>query len=157
MKKKYTLLIVLLSAAVGSYADDTKVRVVNKDGSEMTTTVAEVDRIEFKDGNVVVVPKSGSSTAFPIADIDKIELSVLTAGINEVTADGRKVKIGITSGTISLDGAAENAVAQVYDTAGKLVATARCAAGHAEISLAGRTPGVYIIKVGSFAAKFSVN
>lgn len=153
MKKKYTLLMLLLSALPsGLMAQKTDVSVLSLDGTAYTFKMSEVERIDIGAGTVGVVTTSAEYHTWQTAKIDRIALTAGGSGIREAKAAG-DIRFGVRGTTVIVTGAPDGTPVTLHDAAGRLVGSTVSRDGKAEIDASRSAAGAYVVKAGQTAQK----
>lgn len=154
MKKKYTLLMLLLSALPsGLMAQKTDVSVLSLDGTAYTFKMSEVERIDIGAGTVGVVTTSAEYHTWQTAKIDRIALTAGGSGIREAKAAVGDIRFGVRGTTVIVTGAPDGTPVTLHDAAGRLVGSTVSRDGKAEIDASRGAAGAYVVKAGQTAQK----
>lgn len=154
MNRKYTLLMVLLSALpLGLMAQKTDVSVLCLDGTAYTLKMSEVEKIEIGSGTVSVVTVTGGSRTWQTAEVDRIALTADGAGIRNAKTGSEDIRFGVSGSTVIVTGAPDGTAVELYDAAGRLAGRTVSRDGKAEIDASRGAAGTYVVKAGQKAQK----
>lgn len=157
MRKKYTLLILLLagtSMAAMAQNGGRSINVLYIDGSDHVMSMSDVERIEIGNDDINVVSKNGATKKHKKSDINGIWLNGTTSGIcNRVRHDG-DITLTVTGENITITGASPKANVSLYNTAGRSIVKSVCSDGRAIIGISNLHAGTYIVKVDGMTQKF---
>lgn len=167
MKKNTKWAIAALCAfAVGGTAQAQKQMVVKLQGSEtpLSYTLSTIGTATFLDGAISfaaplpegATPETAPTVikAFALKDIETITFTDLTSGIGGVSANTvQPFSVSVSGNLLRVKGAAAAALT-IYATTGQVVKQVPNYAG-SDVNIATLQPGVYLVKVGNQAAKFS--
>ena len=152
--KKYALSTVatILLAASSSFA--ASINVLYTDGTCHYTDKTVVERIEIGDGKVTVVTSDGESRQHLVADIERIELNSTQSGV-DAAADA-SVTVVVSRNSISISGSQALGDVALFDSAGRVVASAGARGASASLSTSHISEGVYILRVGKISQKILI-
>ena len=146
--KKYALSTVatILLAASSSFA--ASINVLYTDVTCHYTDKTVVERIEIGDGKVTVVTSDGESRQHLVADIERIELNSTQSGVS--------VTVVVSRNSISISGTEALGDVALFDSAGRIVASAVARGASASLSTSHISEGVYILRVGKISQKILI-
>lgn len=152
--KKYALSTVatILLAASSSFA--ASINVFYTDGTCYYTDKTVVERIEIGDGKVTVVTSDGESRQHLVADIERIELNSTQSGVD--AAIDASVTVVVSRNSISISGTEALGDVALFDSAGRVVASAVARGASASLSTSHISEGVYILRVGKISQKILI-
>lgn len=154
MKKKYTLLMLLLSALPSALmAQKTDVSVLSLDGTAYTFKMSEIERIEIGAGTVGVVTTSAECHTWQTAKIDRIAIGSGSSGIRNAKTGSEDIRFGVSGSTVIVTGAPDGTAVELYDAAGRLAGRTVSRDGKAEIDASRGAAGTYVVKAGQTAQK----
>ena len=141
----------LTAAALGARADYTSLMVKETVGTATTYALKNLC-ITFS-ADEMTLKNAEQTVVYPIADLYSLSFSDLPTAVESagksrtvVSLQGAKVQLDVPSGTL----------AQVFDTQGKLCATARIGQEGVPVYIGDLTPGIYILKAGQERHKILV-
>lgn len=125
-----------------------------KDGSSYELALDKVSRIDFNSTEVMLTSKGGDVKSMPYTDVGKILIGADNAGLTELIAKGEiAVWPSVTTGPISISGAATGTKVHIYDQKGMLVQSAEAADETLELDISKASPGVVIVRIGDHSVK----
>lgn len=163
--QKWTM-AALCAFAVSVSAQAQKQMVVKLQGSEtpLTYALSTISKATFLDGQISFTAADGegddSTTptvikAFALKDIETITFTDVTAGIGAVNATPtEKLSVNVSGNTLNVKGVTTPQTLTIYATTGQVVKQVTEYAGSG-VNIATLQPGIYVVKVGSQATKFS--
>ena len=153
MKKILRVFLLLMAiVAPATMSAQTYLHLDLADGHKYDCKLADSPVIKFADSRLVITV-SESATEFEIANVKKFYFNESPTGISQAAAaalqfdyaDGRVLRV---SGT-------DAAAVQLYDVAGRVVATQTVENGAAAVSVQTLPAGVYVLKVGTQSVKIT--
>lgn len=138
---------------VRMYADDTRdvLRLYTRNGKIIDFNLSQHPITTFLDDMMLV--KSGEFTAsYPLDDL--VKYTYIQDSSEDVLPTGDNISVGYEEGNIVISGLQEGTPVEIYTINGwlidKFVADGRNTIG---VSMKGRQPGLYIVKVGCITVK----
>lgn len=148
------LLLVLMVVFPSSMKAQSQLRLELNDGTSAVCLLAEKPVILFS-GTKLVLKVGEQKSQFEIEEVKKFFFEIVGTGINPVE-NAEAVRYDYTDGrNLRISGATGVAAVQLYDVAGKVVATQQVDNGAASVNLQTLPAGVYVLKVGAQSMKIS--
>lgn len=137
---KKSLILLLLSIATLSYADDAKVVIKQKSGSETALQLSAKPAITFS-GDDFVVTTDATTITLPLSDVDYYTVSEGTTGIAPVATQPQFIR-----GHVVFSGLMEDTPVYIHTLDGRVVGQQPAdASGKADVSLDSLPKGVYVV------------
>ncbi len=152
MKKQILSVVgLLLMGAATAMASNTLVLHLASGQTQRFVLLNEEPSISFN-GDNVIVKTSTSELSYAMTDVKFFNYETETTGIEGAKADGMK----IDGDRIVYDGLPAGSKVQVFDVAGHLCGSATAdEAGHAVVSIAKFSAGVYMVNANKVSTKFT--
>ncbi len=153
--KKVLLSLAVAYAAAGLAQTDSRQWVLEEPNSGTTVPIGNVGFLLSSDwqDTFTIVCKDGTT----VNNAETVNfVQVGETGINAArTATGTPQLDGSVKGRLTLTGCPAGTPVSIYDTAGRQVRRSVAANGQTVIDVSSMTPGVYILKAGDTAIKFT--
>ncbi len=155
MKIKLTLIMMLMAAATGLWAQDTQRLVVWKtNGEKIYHELTDEPETRFANGMLMLSTKK-VSISYPIAQVLRYTFEGYIPVVSVPAVKKGEVRFSQGTDEMRFDGLAGGTVLELYAPDGKLLRTQTAAEGQpAVVSLKGQSAGLYIVKVGDASYKF---
>jgi len=137
--------------AVSTYANDTRLVITQKDGSETVFLLSSHPVITFS-GKDMVITSNNTTITIPMASVVNYATNEDPASISPLSADLPEYR----NGSIVFSGLVRGAEVRVYRVDGSLVSSQQAdSSGHATVSIATLPKGVYIVRTPNSSMKIS--
>ena len=137
---KAKILMLLLMAAMASYADNAQIVIKQKNGGETTLALSTNPVIIFS-GEDMVVTTDLTAITIPLDIIDSYVVSDETTGVGSVILEPQ-----FLDGSVTFSNLADGTPVHVYSFDGRLIATFTSdSTSHATVNLKSLPKGTYII------------
>lgn len=146
MKTKNILAAMLLMACTNVMADGISYLTVAYDGSEISYSLPVVQKIYFRDGNVIVLTNDGEQS-FPITILEKMTFTETATAIEALPE--QEENMTFEDGKLHIKG---DGLLRIYSTGGQLVNIANIKEG-ANINLGNLPKGIYVVRMGDKTIK----
>lgn len=131
--------------------------VVRADGSTSEMPISKVARVDFGASAITIVPSEDGapSQAVAISDIDRINFAdIKLSQISDIDPDARlAVWPTLTSGIVYASGTDAAARVDIFDMAGRLVASAPGSPETIQLDISGCPAGHYILRAGQTSVR----
>lgn len=135
-------------ASIAMQAEDNHLYIQPNAGETMDWNIATLQKMNFKDGNVVLTTKTGTSASTPIASISRMYITTpSTQGIEHAKGglpyqwDGQRLHVEVASGTL----------VEVFNVSGSVVLRQPLTGTTVDLSHLGK--GMYIVRIDGQAFK----
>lgn len=155
MKKKLTLMALLLVFATATWAQTATQRLVvwQKSGEKVYFDLNEEPETTFEDGLLIIKTANGSSVEFHLENIVRYTYEGAHTSIDLMPAE-RSVSISNEGDAVVLKNLRDGQTVSLYATNGTLLEQRKAIGGVTlTISVSNRPAGVYIVKAGSETIK----
>ena len=156
MKRKLTLMTLLLMMVVGLWAQNTTQRLVvwQKSGEKVYFDLEEQPRTTFE-GSQLVITTSKTTVFYQLENVLRYTYEGMVTAIDGPRLKPGEIRFLQGEDKMSFDGLPDGLDISVYSLDGKLLKTLKSHGGEQTvISLAGYPTGTYIVKVGDATYKF---
>lgn len=156
MKRKLTLMTLLLMMVVGLWAQNTTQRLVvwQKSGEKVYFDLEEQPRTTFE-GSQLVITTSKTTVFYQLENVLRYTYEGTMTAIDGPSLKPGEIRFLQGEDKMSFDGLPDGLDISVYSLDGKLLKTLKSHGGEQTvISLAGYPTGTYIVKVGDATYKF---
>ena len=155
MKTKLILIMMLMEAATGLWAQDTQRLVVWKtNGEKIYHELTDEPETRFNNGMLMLATKK-VSISYPIAQVLRYTYEGRMPLVSVPTVKKGEVRFSQGTDEMRFEGLAGGTVLELYAPDGKLLRSQTAAEGQpAVVSVKGQPAGLYIVKVGDASYKF---
>jgi hypothetical protein len=161
MKRKLTFIITLAISFFLSYsiAEEQKLVVKLKNGTENEQPLSNVQKITFNAGSMTIALKNGQTGPVSLSDIQKILFSQTGTGIEDNIANNDVVNLlsvypNPVQDVLFVEGVEENTVIRVFNIKGALFQTVIAKEQVIQLNVSALQQGMYILQAGNQAIKF---
>lgn len=155
ISKLLLVLIALLAYSHLCHADDGEAVVIWQTNGQFTSYELAQKPVITYVGDSLLLTAGDANVKFPLVNIDKVTFANSTTGITHTAAETAG-DIKVTNDEVTLTGFKTGTTVFVYKTNGMLMGRYIVpASGSLQISLAGMSRGIYIIKAGMSTIKIA--
>ena len=155
MKRKLTLMTLLLMMVVGLWAQNTTQRLVvwQKSGEKVYFDLKETPETTFEDG-LLVIRSSKTTVSYQLENILRYTYEGVTPSSIDLMPSEREVIVAKDGDGVTFRNLRDGSTVSVYSANGMLVEQRTAIAGQLlTISIAQRPAGVYVVKAGKETIK----
>ncbi len=151
------LLSVALLVPVSLHAEEWGIAVIKTDGSIRQVKFSDIERIDIGQNSMNIRTLSDGNTDYTYTGLTRVDIGVAisdTVSVEKLTANGSIAVWPIpTKESVNVSGAPVGTRVSVYNSMGRIVATAITAANTQSFDMSELPSGMYIVTVGQHSIK----